>query len=566
MIYLIALGLLQTTILPGMAVCCHVKSLSVSQKLIVSSFLSVLINYSLVLTLSFFNIYTQKTMVWVGVFEIAIILCHALRNGIFKNLIRCISRQSIDVGSSRFFCIAAIILYCSLYYTFALKNFSVFTEWDAVVSWNRWAEDWYYGVFNGSSGYPQGLPILLSVVYKLANTTNIQTFSKLLCGYLPFVGGLALYTALKKYYTKPLVSVAGIFIYLYLISGLSDSFIFSGYVDPIMAAYGCFAIYVCAELENLKNTDSSKLIWLPFALLGASLFKMTGVLLLFFTLLYVTTRIKWKNRPSINIKFLIVAFVCLALSVHWYLYSLYKYNDYPVAAYNSLQNTSYLMRPYETATLVYQNYSLIFSLLLCVGFLKDNYSRSLLCFIGIPLFIFASVSSGYDMRSSFVALPFLAICAGYGFTYSYDSIKRFHFAKVSITVFLIFYALFSISNSLNDSSIIDSNTKRRLAANDVRGLNYLISDTFLKNEKTVSCWQLPYGLIGGRDLFQPRGDCTMNTVEFWIDHKEIKNFLYWVPDDSAKYPSTAEVQRFLDDRGVSYTKTDITHGFFMFSK
>lgn len=68
------------------------------------------------------------------------------------------------------------LLLFSLYKMIRLVG-GVFTNWDAVVSWNQWAISWALNEFpHGTYNYPQLLPISESISYVLMDSTGIQFF------------------------------------------------------------------------------------------------------------------------------------------------------------------------------------------------------------------------------------------------------------------------------------------------------------------------------------------------------------------------------------------------------
>ncbi|MFH0996859.1 MAG: hypothetical protein V1844_15395 [Pseudomonadota bacterium] len=62
----------------------------------------------------------------------------------------------------------------------------VFEEWDAVVSWSRWAVDWYEGHWPVETyGYPQLVPVMWSVTYLWLGSDQIEIFSRAMMGLFP---------------------------------------------------------------------------------------------------------------------------------------------------------------------------------------------------------------------------------------------------------------------------------------------------------------------------------------------------------------------------------------------
>src|SRR4029078_6877806 len=63
-----------------------------------------------------------------------------------------------------------------------------FMDWDAVVSWNRWAVDWASDQFPRVTWmYPQLMPSVWSIIYLFIDTTHLQFFSKAIMAWLPLL-------------------------------------------------------------------------------------------------------------------------------------------------------------------------------------------------------------------------------------------------------------------------------------------------------------------------------------------------------------------------------------------
>jgi hypothetical protein len=250
MIILIILGLIQALILPGLVASYVVKSIGVSDRIILASTLSLVSNYLIVWLLYISHLYSQASIL--ALIGVELILLWRVRT-LFINDLAQISRTASQLLSdmcktkSISFFALLFVLYC-IYYFYLLKTngfLTVFTHWDAVVSWNRWAVELHEGVFTGSRGYPLGLPTLFSLIYTISQETNVQTLVKYICVYWPFVGGLALFACgIHAPKLKIPFAVAAIF-YLYLLSkgSWTIDFVFSGLMDPIMAAFSAICVH-----------------------------------------------------------------------------------------------------------------------------------------------------------------------------------------------------------------------------------------------------------------------------------------------------------------------------------
>ena len=135
------------------------------------------------------------------------------------------------------------------------------TAWDAIVSWDKWASDIASRHALGgyiSGAYPQGLPLLLSLFYKLMpeGTVPALSFSHLMAtGFLqvfPLLLCLSLLSAAHSLRINPLWPLG---IVLANAGVLHCIIKFNGYADIPLAASVAAAIAVTAELfaQNRQN-------------------------------------------------------------------------------------------------------------------------------------------------------------------------------------------------------------------------------------------------------------------------------------------------------------------------
>ena len=71
--------------------------------------------------------------------------------------------------------------------------FEIFRNWDAVLSWNRWAAEWASGKFPDSTrGYPQLIPLNWAISYLLCGA-QLEYIPHLTCHYLEFLTLLGIF-------------------------------------------------------------------------------------------------------------------------------------------------------------------------------------------------------------------------------------------------------------------------------------------------------------------------------------------------------------------------------------
>ena len=155
----------------------------------------------------------------------------------------------------------------------------IFQQWDAVVSWNRWAQDWAGNRLPRTTAeYPQLLPCNMSLSYVFLQDTSIWFFAKgfmflfcllLLLGMFDLAGqtgqaGYALGVCLT---------------YALLVATLRFRYISSGYADmPVafLAFAGVYALLLGRTASGAKT--QTKYIFLGAVLCaGAALTKQAGL-------------------------------------------------------------------------------------------------------------------------------------------------------------------------------------------------------------------------------------------------------------------------------------------------
>ncbi len=595
MIILILFGLLQALILPGLICSYYIKFLDFRDRIIFASTLSLLLNYLLVTIMYFLSIYNQTSLIIL--FCVELLVLFKLKNLIlndFNNFLNYVYEKSkfiIQSKSIDFFTLLFISFV--FYYFYLLKDngfLTVFTHWDAVVSWNRWAVELHEGTFQGSRGYPLAIPILFSIIYTFANETNIQTFVKYICVYWPFLGGLVFFrcgTLIPEF--KNIFGVSSI-LYLYLLSkgSWTSDFIYSGLVDPIMASYGAISIFIYFLTRSLKDNDQIiKIIFISsLSIAGSALIKLTGLFLLLYFLIFISILIIYNKKFTEFKKYFISLFVVsLFISFHWYVLTTFYWRDWQLyAEYSSLQDSRIWMRPLNHLILLTNTFGLLFVFLTFLGIFYSITILKIFLFTFIPLFLFCSITVGYDLRSTFILFAPLSILAVLGLSKCYlyilyflnkisyigffsNSIRNFY-SLTFFSLIILITCIFFISK-FNHEDIIQSNTEKRIAANNFgdNGNQRLIE--IFNNEpsaRMISCWQTPYGLPGASGKFIPTGNCTASLLEGWLSDPSIKYWLYRDEGNSSQPLSPEFISNFITSQSIPIHSIPLGSGFYLFYK
>jgi hypothetical protein len=356
MIILIILSISQAIIIPGIIITLIENNLSKFDRIILAVPLSLLSNFYLVALLYYLNFYNQTSMLSIVGLEIIFFTTY---QRLKKESLQCYKSFWPKIRILNFVFLISFLVFFTLIY----KNefLTVFYHSDAIVSWNRWAEELSEHNFYGSWGYPLGISVLYSLVYVISDNTNLQSFSKLITVFFQFVGGISLIRSgmlWPKYNFAFLITAFG---YYFVLGSahLGFNFLFSGYADPFSATYGALLLYGLALTQhiNKRETNESNPSNLPIlvslVIASSALVKITGVILFieyFFLINFINTRNKW--QPNYSIKF---SLFLLFIITSWYLFSHLYYGDWITSSYNALLDQNYLSRLLKATDLIISN-------------------------------------------------------------------------------------------------------------------------------------------------------------------------------------------------------------------
>ncbi len=597
MIVLIILGLIQALILPGLICSYYLKDIRPIDRMILASATSVIINYGVVWLFYILNIYSQTSVLALMLVELLVLF--RLRTLFFKDVVDAyqsvrdfISRCRDTKGASFYFVL--FVLFCTYYFYLLKANgfLTVFTHWDAVVSWNRWAVELYDGTFQGSRGYPLAVPILWSIVYVVADETNLQTFAKYICVYWPFLGGLSLFACGRfAPKLKNALALSSIF-YLYLLSKGSHTvdFVFSGLVDPFMAAFGALFVYLALFISSISNSQyagyKTAVTFALLSLAGAALVKLTGVILLFdFVCLIGFLLIYKENLRHHRLQLFWLCIAVFFLAIHWYVITTFYWRDWQlIAQYDSLQDPRVWLRPYLLLTLFGQTFGWLSVVLALIGAFSSRRALALFCFVILPLFIFCAVTVGYDLRATFIVFAPASVLVAAGVFYICNVVakvweqisvlfdrKLYSQIYVSVFVFVVtsFVIVGGLTHVFSRDKILSSNAEKRAAANDFgNGGNKRLLQIFQDepNARIISCWQTPFGLPGAKGRFIPSGNCTVTLLEGWLTDPKIKYWLYRDEGNPSQLLTPDVVEQVLAKQHVPIRAEPLGSGFILYSK
>jgi len=316
-----------------------------------------------------------------------------------------------------------LILAGSLYLFFSNLG-SVFTHWDAVFSWNRWAIDWYLNDIPGLTYlYPQLIPANWSLSYVLMQDHTLQFAAKSI---MPLFAIFILFVFYDLYLVKKnAVFVLSIFFFSALSLLYSFSYIDSGYVDFAVAFFSMLTFHAILRSDP-DDPGSNNIVVLLFATAAAAT-KQAGLIILIFSVIWLVWRMV-KNRKTLSpgkatAKILSYIFIIL-LGLYWYIIKLID-----IARGRDFSSLKFLFVDiHHEATLIQRlanglenlRASPVFFLILIALSLFSLFNRRARWFtlgITIPSITIWGLFFSYDDRNIIVSFPFLAYSASYGMAY-----------------------------------------------------------------------------------------------------------------------------------------------------
>ena len=413
-------------------------------KVILYSFaFSLFINYLIVYHLTLTGLYTPVSAYILLAAELILIIILAIKGRLkiersfhlkipsgFGGLIKNIVPISV-----------LLILAGSLYFFFSNLG-SVFTHWDAVFSWNRWAIDWHLNdIPNLTYLYPQLIPANWSLSYILMQDHTLQFVAKSI---MPLFALYILFAFYDLYLTKKnTVFILPIFFFSALSLLYSLPYIDSGYVDFAVAFFSMVAFHAILRSNPDEPGYSNYIVILLFAT-AAAITKQAGFIILVFSVIWLIWRII-KNRKTLTpgkatAKILSCMFIVL-LGLYWYIIKLVD-----IAMGRDFSSLKFLFVDIHHDASLIQRFvnglenlraSPVFFLVLMVLSLFSLFIRRSRWFtlgITLPSIIIWGLFFSYDDRNIIVSFPFLAYSASYGTAYllrilKLDKLKEYFVSK-----------------------------------------------------------------------------------------------------------------------------------------
>jgi hypothetical protein len=452
------LSLFQLTLLPGLIFTKLVKLQGVGITVIFSLAVSPILNYLLVFSLTVLKIYDRELIL--GLFCLEIILSIYLffpflgrelaDFTIFQHIKSFYREYTNSEGSfSRiiFGVVFFLALFCLFVYIllYAFPNGSIFSAWDPVVSWDRWAVDWYHNRLPESTWhYPQLIPANWSLSYQFIGDSSLKFFAKEYMEYYEIYILLAIFTlgVIKRqgrYFVGVVVAA-----WLQFVLGSRGT----GYVD---SAVSFFALMVIISLflfqEDPKKNGSIYIYYGAIFAAGAAVVKQAGLLIMLSYPALLFFSVDGKYRRWILPYIPRVLWIYLVVAVPWYVYKEYHIkmggdnNEIAIVTSIVSREKSSVEVVNNAFNLLRTQMSLGESVRLCDDLISDLYWTNLLVVCEYAtLHVAPSIPPAFTSISGTVSLVFLGLMIAFACT------NRFMRGVIGILIIpftLIWFLFFS---------------------------------------------------------------------------------------------------------------------------
>lgn len=477
MIFRSIVSLLQTIFIPGYIVFNLFKiKTNIVRKFIFIFSLSLISNYLIVFFLTSISLYKAKVIYGIILIELLyLIFLKRKKNKQQKNSIKIQNLNNFwkkQIPNKKIALIIALTSTLWVFFIF-IKNaifFNVFIRWDAIVSWNRWALDWYSNILpQQTMHYPQLIPANWSISYIILGQP-IQFIPKTIMPlFTLFI--LLLFWDLginKKNYGYIWAIPATT---LFIRHAMGET-IESGLIDlPVAFMTFCSiaSILFAQEITNI-NLTKKYLILGSIISAGALVTKQAGIIIVIIYPILMFTLIK-QLKTKKKIKILIIHLInILVIASPFYIYKKIQImNNLDGSEINTVTNTIYkgstLIQRFIYSIKIFLSYNIVFlgehaviknkslhiftgSILgilysILIWFSLKNKTFKLLFFsMFLPYSIFWALFLCYDFRNYAIAIPLYGLSLGLGINYLIKKLweKKFNIKIIKVKPIIILVA------------------------------------------------------------------------------------------------------------------------------
>ncbi len=313
----------------------------------------------------------------------------------------------------------------------------IFQQWDAVVSWNRWAVDWAANRLPyATSIYPQLLPTNISLTYVFMQGSEVWIFAKA----FQFLFCLALLAAMLD-----LARVEGQFGYVpgvvitygLLVAVLRYRMLSSGYADVPLAFFAFTAVYTLLLARRAGPQHGNLLLVGALLATASALTKQTGLLVATAYPL-LAWRFILRNAPGgLRRHPPALARLCVIMGLFilpWYLYKWFQFhagyddNNTMILAVDLHEGRDLFHRLLHAGDLLLDAITPPGGVLLLIAVaasLRNPLPRWLLGLIIAPLGLIWAAAFSYDLRNLALIVPFVGALAGIGSVTMWGRVRAF---------------------------------------------------------------------------------------------------------------------------------------------
>jgi len=424
----------QITFIPGFLFlkAFGLKRTGVFGTIIYSFGLSLLINYLMVYHLTLVGLYTPLASYIILIAELvfAIIL-------VFKKKLIIIDKLHLELSPGiRSFpwnilpLLSIVLIIGSLYFFFS-SYIGVFTHWDAVFSWNRWAIDWHLNDIPVLTYlYPQLIPTNWSLSYVMVQDHTLQFAAKSVMPLFAIFIPIVLFDLyLKK---KKIAFILSILVFFVLVSLYCISYIDSGYVDFASAFLSVAALHAILVGDTSKP-ERKNIIMVVLLSSAAAATKQAGFIILVFAIIWFAWLMirNRKVQASQNIlKNILWVISIILITLYWYIVKVID-----IALGRDFSTLRFLLIDIHHAASLPQRFVngleilraspffLMAIVIISLASFFDRKSRWFTLGITIPSFLIWGFFFSYDDRNIIMTFPFLSWSASSGFMLLMEKIK-----------------------------------------------------------------------------------------------------------------------------------------------
>jgi hypothetical protein len=443
MLFILLLSVLQICFIPGFIFFIFLYRRSKNPPVLlmpVYSFaLSLVINYIIVLLLTYFHIYTRWVLIIILALELIFLVAVYIFRGLNIRVYNCkmawaeisdeinlfiSSRKSSDGLIKFILLILSVLLLIAVFVVLILNIGKVFNAWDAVFSWNKWALEFFNNKMPTVTWhYPQLIPANWSVSYVLIGYP-LQFISR---GIMPLFLLLMIYSFIILGVKQE--SAIFLFSSFFLFLGLNRLNWTDGVVEAPVAFFSIL-VFICLSFMAASGDDDKKRYIISGTLFAcaSAVTKQAGIftLLIYPVLLMVLTKdnFDWTFKRLITFSCFYLAMILLIV-LPFYLHvemairngtetsevSFVTHDIYNGATYpERLKHAFWLFANVFSNRLVFIPCIILF----LISFADSRLRLFNFAFI-IPYFFIWALFFSYDLRNVAIIIPYFCLGIGAGF-------------------------------------------------------------------------------------------------------------------------------------------------------